>query len=78
MQKILSVSVACYNLKEMIEDNIKSFCESSVRDKIELLIIDDGSTDNTVEFVRKWVKEYPNTVKLIEKMEGRAQLLTAE
>ena len=70
MQKILTVSVACYNLKQMIEDNIKSFCESSVRDKIELLIIDDGSTDNTVEFVRKWVKEYPNTVKLIAKENG--------
>lgn len=70
MDKVLSVSVACYNLKEMIEDNIKSFCESDVRDKIELIIVDDGSKDNTLEFVKKWVDKYPDTIKLIAKENG--------
>jgi hypothetical protein len=26
-QKILSISVAAYNLGELIEDNLKSFCD---------------------------------------------------
>lgn len=66
-QKILSVSVACYNLKDMIETNIKSFCESSVADDVELIITDDGSTDNTLEYAEKWEKQYPNVIKLIRK-----------
>lgn len=66
-QKILSVSVASYNLGNMIEQNIKSFVESSVADDIELIITDDGSKDDTPEIVEKYVKQYPNTVKLIKK-----------
>lgn len=67
-QKILSVSVASYNLGEMIETNIKSFCESKVADDIELIITDDGSKDNTPDIAEKYVKLYPNTVKLIRKV----------
>ena len=67
-EKILSVSVAAYNLGEMIETNIKSFCESKVADEIELIITDDGSKDNTPDIVETYVKKYPNTVKLIRKV----------
>lgn len=67
MEKVLSVSVACYNLRDMIEDNIKSFCESESRDKIELIIVDGGSKDNTIDYVRKYLDKYPNTIKLIVK-----------
>ncbi len=66
-KKVLSISVACYNLGNMIETNIKSFCESPVADKIELIITDDGSKDNTPEIVEKYVKKYPNTIKFIKK-----------
>ncbi len=55
-KKILSVSVASYNLGEMIETNIKSFCESKVADKIELIVTDDGSKDDTPEIIEKYAK----------------------
>lgn len=67
MEKILSVSVACYNLGEMILDNLKSFCESKVADLVEVIVTDDGSKDNTVEIVENYAKNYPNTIKLIKK-----------
>ena len=66
MEKVLSVSVACYNLGDMILDNLKSFCESSVADKVEVIVTDDGSKDNTAEIVEKYAKNYPNTIKLIK------------
>ena len=65
--KILSVSVASYNLGDMIETNLKSFCESEVADKIEVIVTDDGSKDNTPDIVEKYVKQYPNVIKLIRK-----------
>ena len=64
--KILTISVAAYNLENMIEQNIKSFINSKVRDDIEVIITDDGSKDRTVEIVEKYEKEYPNTIKLIK------------
>ena len=67
MEKILSVSVACYNLGEMILDNLKSFCESDVANDIELIVTDDGSKDNTVAIVEEYAQKYPNVIKLIKK-----------
>ena len=65
-QKILSISVAAYNLGEMIEDNLKSFCDSRYIDDIEVLVVDDGSSDDTPKRVEKYVKKYPDSVRLIK------------
>lgn len=65
--KTLSISVASYNLGRMIEDNINSFCNSSVSDDIELIITDDGSKDDTLDIIEAFVDKYPNIIKLIKK-----------
>ena len=70
MEKILSVSVACYNLGDMILKNLKSFCESDVADLVEVIVTDDGSKDNTPDIVEEYAKQYPNTIKLIRKENG--------
>ena len=64
--KILSISVATYNLGKMIEDNLNSFEKSKFLENIEVLIIDDGSTDETPKLVEKYVEKFPNTFKLIK------------
>lgn len=64
--KILSVSVAAYNLENLIEQNLKSWLNKDIMDKLEILIIDDGSTDNTAKIVTKYQTKYPNTFKLIK------------
>lgn len=66
MEKILSVSVAAYNVEKFIEQNMKSFLNTNVSDKIEVLIIDDGSKDKTAEIASKYQQEYPETVRLIQ------------
>ena len=65
-EKILSISVAAYNLGEMIEDNLKSFCDSGVIDDIEVLVINDESTDDTVKRAEKYAKKYPKSIKVID------------
>ena len=64
-QKILSISVAAYNLGEMIDDNLKSFCDKRFIDDIEVLVINDGSTDDTAERAQKYAKKYPKSIKVI-------------
>lgn len=71
-EKIITISVAAYNLENLIERNIKSFLGCKYRDKIELLIINDGSKDRTKEIAEKYQQEYPKIVKLINKENGGA------
>lgn len=70
MNKILTVSIAAYNVSETIEECLDSFLESKYFDEIELLVINDGSSDNTAEVVSKYEKRFPLTIKLIKKSNG--------
>jgi glycosyltransferase involved in cell wall biosynthesis len=66
-EKILSISVAAYNLSDMIRDNLDSFVKApkKVLDKIEILVTNDGSTDDTEKIVKEYAKKYPKSVILI-------------
>ena len=64
--KILSVSVAAYNMEKLIRQNLDSFVSSKYRDEIEVLVIDDGSKDATAGIVRSYEEAYPGVVRLIQ------------
>ncbi len=63
--KILSISVACYNVEKYIEQAINSYLNCKYKDKLEILIVNDGSTDNTEKIVKKYSIKYPNIIKLL-------------
>lgn len=66
-EKILTVSVAAYNLGDMIRENLDSFIKApkKVLDKIEILVTNDGSTDDTPKIVKEYAKKYPKSIILI-------------
>lgn len=64
-EKILSISVAAYNLGEMLRENLASFCAADCLDKLEIIVTDDGSRDNTPDIAEEFAAKYPDTVKLI-------------
>lgn len=68
--KILSVSIAAYNAAKFLDKCIHSFVDSSVADKVELIIVNDGSKDNTKDVALKYADEYPDIVKFIDKENG--------
>lgn len=65
MKKILSVSVAAYNLESMIRQCLDSFIRPEILEKVEVLVTDDGSKDQTREIVAAYEKKYPGSFKLI-------------
>ncbi|MBQ2835560.1 MAG: glycosyltransferase family 2 protein [Clostridia bacterium] len=64
--KILSISVAAYDLEKLIYKNIESFINSEVREKIEIIVTDDESKDNTAKIVEQYENKYPGIVRLIK------------
>lgn len=70
MNKILTISVAAYNAEKFLEECLDSFIIEEILNKIEVLIIDDGSTDNTYNIAKKYENKYPETFKAIKKSNG--------
>lgn len=66
------VSVVCiaYNHQEYIEDAIKGFLNQKTNFPFEIIIHDDCSTDDTLIILRKYQRQYPKIITLIEKNEN--------
>ncbi|MCT8392500.1 glycosyltransferase family 2 protein [Weissella confusa] len=58
----LSVVVPAYNVSEFIEDSVNSLSFFLSRKDVQVLIIDDGSTDGTSEAVRRLTRKFPQIV----------------
>jgi glycosyltransferase involved in cell wall biosynthesis len=68
--KYLSVAVPCYNVEEFLDQCLSSFDDDRLREPLEVLIVDDGSTDSTPEIARRYVERYPDIFRLIQKENG--------
>lgn len=67
----MSVVVVTYNHEKYISDAIKSILAQKVNFKIEVIIADDGSTDNTPTIVDQFAKNYPDTIVPLRSAENR-------
>ena len=63
--KILSFIIPSYNSERFLDKCIPSFVDEAVLDKLDIIIVNDGSTDNTVEVAEKYCRMYPGSVRLI-------------
>lgn len=72
---LLSVIVPCFNGQDFILDLLSSIeqCNKSLLDEIELLFIDDGSTDNTLELLQQKSEELPSLHIVSKKHSGIAE-----
>lgn len=64
--KLITVIVPAYNAEKTIDRCLKSLVRQNNPSLYEVIIIDDGSTDKTVEKIKKYTKNYDN-FSLIEK-----------
>jgi len=67
----ISIITPNYNYDEYIGETIRSVVEQDY-EEIEHIIVDDGSTDNSVQIIKSYQKLYPNKIRLIEQ-ENRGQ-----
>ena len=69
-QKLLTVSVASYNVEKTLRKTLDSFCDKRYIDYIEVLIEDDGSTDKTQDIGKEYEMKYPQSFRYIKKDNG--------
>ncbi len=65
--KMFSVVMACYNSEKYLDETIQSLIGQSFSfgSNIQLILVDDGSTDNTKEICLKYQSQYPDNILYI-------------
>lgn len=62
--KLLTVAIPCYNSEEYMEKSIRSALNGG-DPRVEVIVVDDGSTDATYEIGKKYERKFPNIVKVV-------------
>ena len=66
----ISVVVPVYNVEDYLEDALDSLVQQTFIDNIEVLMIDDGSTDNSRYIIEKYALDYENFYAFHKENEG--------
>ncbi len=66
--KLLSVAVPCYNSQDYMRHAVESLLSGG--DEVEILIVDDGSTDATGQIADDYARRYPGIVRAVHKENG--------
>ncbi|MCM1102727.1 MAG: glycosyltransferase family 2 protein [Clostridium sp.] len=66
--KLITFTVPCYNSQEYMRKCIDSLLTGG--EDVEILIVNDGSTDDTQKIGEEYEKQYPTIVRLINKENG--------
>ena len=69
-EKILTVVVPVYNTEKYMKRCLDSVLIDEVLDDVEILIVNDGSTDNSMEIAREYQAKCPMTIRIIDKENG--------
>ena len=65
----MSVIVPVYNVEKYIDKCLDSLVNQTLKD-IEIIVVNDGSPDNSQEIIDRYVKKYPKKVKSYIKENG--------
>lgn len=82
MQKLLTIVVPVYKVEQYINKCLDSciiykndaqgqqIVDKDIMDRLEVIIVNDGTPDNSAELSREYTKRYPNTFRQIDKANG--------
>lgn len=69
--KILSVVIPSYNIQQYISGCLESLLQTpEILDKLDIIVVNDGSKDETLNIALKYAKAFPNCIRVIDKENG--------
>ena len=66
--KLLSVTIPCYNSEAYMRNCIHSLLAGG--EEVEIIIVDDGSSDGTGAIADEYAQKYPTIVKAVHQENG--------
>ena len=70
MKYDISVIIPVYNREKLIKNALNSVLKQTIADKLEIICVDDGSTDKTIEVIKDYQKKYKNIFLYQQKNSG--------
>lgn len=67
---LLTVAVPSYNAQSFLWQNIPTFMYDGEEGSVEVIIVDDGSTDDTAKIADELKRRYPKLINVIHKENG--------
>ena len=67
--KKVSIIVPAYNVEQYIEKCLETLVNQTLED-IEIIVVNDGSTDKTKQKIEQFEEKYPEKIKHVEKPNG--------
>ena len=65
----VSIIVPVYNVEPYLDKCLNTLVNQTLK-KIEIIIVNDGSKDNSEKIIEKYLKKYPEKIKYIKKANG--------
>ena len=62
----VSVIVPVYNVEKYLEKCLTSLVNQTLKD-IEIIVVNDGSSDNSQKIIDKYAKKYKNIKNMVDK-----------
>ncbi|MFT6919998.1 MAG: glycosyltransferase involved in cell wall biosynthesis, partial [Cognaticolwellia sp.] len=69
---MISVIIPCYNVEVYIERCIDSILSQTIVDELQVICIDDGSTDNTFNLLEKYRNKFHNIILIKQSNQGQS------
>ena len=68
----VTIAIPCYNEEHTVEKTLRSLCELEYpKSKLEIIVVDDGSTDNTYKIAKAFAaKTKDRKIKVIKQQNG--------
>ena len=70
--KLLTIIIPSYNMENFLPKCLGSMVvnDAVLMDKLDIIVVNDGSKDKTNEIAHEWEAKYPGIVRVIDKLNG--------
>lgn len=68
--KVLTILIPVYNTEKYLRRCLDSLLIDDVLEKIEIIAVNDGGKDGSIDILREYEKQYSNCIRVIDKENG--------
>lgn len=69
-EKILSIVIPTYNMEQYLPQCLDSITHEDIPNSLEAIVVNDGSTDHSLEIAKTYQQRRPDIIKIIDKPNG--------